>query len=273
MPFPDCPPFPSRRRLFEDMLITAPELASRPSIRHAFFTRQGGVSDGIYASLNGGIGSSDDPAKVGENRRRMAEELGVASDALVSVYQVHSADAVVVEGPWTGERPKADGMATKVPGIALAITTADCGPVLFADSDAGVIGAAHAGWRGAVTGVLESTIEAMERLGARRGRIVAVLGPTISQAAYEVGPDFIARFTEERPGDGRFLEPGEKPGHAMFDLPGFIGACLEAAGIAAFTNLGLCTYSDPERFFSYRRTTHRREPDYGRLISAISLTP
>jgi polyphenol oxidase len=255
------------------MFIQAPALASHSGIRHAFFTRQGGVSDGIYASLNGGIGSSDEPANVQENRRRMAEALGAKHDALISVYQVHSPDAVIVEGPWRGERPKADAMVTATPGLALGITTADCGPVLFADAEARVIGAAHAGWRGAVTGVLESTIAAMERLGARRATIVAVLGPTISQKAYEVGPDFIKRFAEEAPGHERFFMETERPDHAMFDLPGFIGARLEAAGIEAFTNLGLCTYSDEERFFSYRRTTHRKEPDYGRLISAITLTP
>ncbi|WP_445504520.1 peptidoglycan editing factor PgeF [Microvirga sp. G4-2] len=255
------------------MFIQAPSLSALPNIRHAFFTRQGGVSEGIYASLNGGIGSSDEPDRVKENRRRMADTLNVASDALISVYQVHSPDAVRVEGPWGPERPKADAMVTKVPGLALAITTADCGPVLFADARSGVIGAAHAGWRGAVTGVLESTIDAMERLGAERKRIVAVLGPTISQEAYEVGPEFVQRFAQEAPGHERFFRPSDKPDHAMFDLPGFIGARLNAAGIGGFTNLGLCTYSDEERFFSYRRTTHRREPDYGRLISAITLTP
>ncbi|MBF9194408.1 peptidoglycan editing factor PgeF [Microvirga terrestris] len=255
------------------MLIQAPPLASQPGIRHAFFTREGGVSEGLYASLNGGVGSSDDPAKVQENRRRMAEALSVASDSLISVYQVHSPDAVIVEGPWRDERPKADALVTSMPGLALGITTADCGPVLFADEKARVIGAAHAGWRGAVMGVLESTITAMERLGSRRQNIVAVLGPTISQKAYEVGPDFIERFTREVPGYARFLKEAERPGHAMFDLPGFIGARLEAAGVGAFTDLGLCTYSDEERFFSYRRTTHRQEPDYGRLISAIALTP
>jgi polyphenol oxidase len=255
------------------MFIQAPALASHSGIRHAFFTRQGGVSDGIYASLNGGIGSSDEPAKVQENRGRMAAALGAKHDALISVHQVHSPDAVIVEGPWRGERPKADAMVTATPGLALGITTADCGPVLFADAEARVIGAAHAGWRGAVTGVLESTLTAMERLGARREKIVAVLGPTISQNAYEVGPDFIRRFAEEVPGHMRFFREAEKPDHAMFDLPGFIGARLEAAGVGEFTNLGLCTYSDEERFFSYRRTTHRKEPDYGRLISAITLTP
>lgn len=253
------------------MFIEAPELASYPNIHHAFFTRKGGVSEGIYASLNGGLGSSDDPAHVAENRRRMAVELGVDPAALISVYQTHSADAVLVEGPWTGERPKADGMATATPGLALAITTADCGPVLFADPHVGVIGAAHAGWRGAATGVLEATIEAMERLGARRGKIVAVLGPTISQAAYEVGPEFVARFAEQDRESGRFFKTSAASGQALFDLPGFIAARLEAAGIGEFADLGLCTYSDEEQFFSYRRTTHRREPDYGRLISAITL--
>ena len=255
------------------MFIEAPALAPLPKIRHAFFTRRGGVSQGIYASLNGGIGSSDAPERVKENRRRMAEALEVAPDALISVHQVHSPDAVLVEGPWGPSRPRADAMATNVPGLALAITTADCGPVLFADARSGVIGAAHAGWRGAVTGVLEATLQAMERLGAERSRIVAVLGPTISQAAYEVGPEFVQRFAEEAPGYEHFFRPGKAPGHAMFDLPGFIGARLSAAGIGSFTDLGLCTYSDEERFFSYRRSTHRKEPDYGRLISAIALTP
>jgi len=255
------------------MYIQAPALSSLPKIRHAFFTRQGGVSEGIYASLNGGIGSSDEPERVKENRRRMAAALDVAPDALIGVYQVHSPDAVLVEGPWGAERPKADAMVTRTPGLALAITTADCGPVLFADAESGVIGAAHAGWRGAVTGVLEATLQAMERLGAERSRIVAVLGPTISQAAYEVGPEFVRRFAEEAPGCEHFFRPSDKPDHAMFNLPGFIGARLNAAGVGSFTDLGLCTYSDEARFFSYRRTTHRGEPDYGRLISAITLTP
>jgi polyphenol oxidase len=255
------------------MFIEAPELASYSNLHHAFFTRRGGVSEGVYASLNGGLGSSDDPARVAENRRRMTEELGLAPEALISVHQVHSADAVIVEGPWTGERPRADGMATAVPGLALGITTADCGPVLFADPHVGVIGAAHAGWRGAASGILEATIEAMERLGARRHKIVAVLGPTISQAAYEVGPEFVAALTGLDQENERFFRPGERSDHAMFELPGYIGMRLEAAGVGEFANLGLCTYSDEERFFSYRRTTHRGEPDYGRLISAIAFTP
>jgi polyphenol oxidase len=255
------------------MFIEAPELAAYPNIRHAFFTRQGGVSEGLYGSLNGGIGSSDDPARVAENRRRMAQHLGVASEALVSVHQVHSPDAVIAEGPWPGERPRADGMATTKLNLALGITTADCGPVLFADPHAGVVGAAHAGWKGALTGVLESTLDAMERLGARRAKTVAVLGPMISQDAYEVGPDFMARFVEADPANERFFRPSERADHRMFDLPSYIGARLEAAGIGEFASLGLCTYADEARFYSYRRTTHRGEPDYGRLISAITLIP
>ena len=252
--------------------IEAPSLAALPGIRHAFFTRQGGVSQGIYASLNGGVGSSDDPGHVAENRRRMTARLGVAPDALASLYQVHSADVVTVERAWAqGERPKADGMVTNRPGLALGIATADCGPVLFADADAGVIGAAHAGWKGAFTGVLEATLARMEALGARRERIAVVLGPMISAAAYEVGPEFVARFTDADPAQARYFVPSGRAGHAMFDLPAFIGARLAQAGVGSFTDLGLCTYADPERFYSYRRTTHRSEPDYGRLISAIAL--
>ncbi|WP_210485091.1 peptidoglycan editing factor PgeF [Microvirga antarctica] len=255
------------------MFIEAPELASYPDLKHGFFTRIGGVSEGIYASLNGGLGSSDDPAHVRENRRRMAADLDIEPGALLSVHQVHSADAVIVSGPWEGERPKADGMATSATGVALAITTADCGPVLFADPHVNVIGAAHAGWRGALTGVLEATIVAMESLGARRDKIVAVLGPTISQAAYEVGPDFVSRFLDVDEAHAAYFIASERKDHAMFDLPGFIGMRLATAGIGEFANLGLCTYADEEQFFSYRRTTHRGEPDYGRLISAITLIP
>jgi polyphenol oxidase len=255
------------------MFIEAPELASYPNIRHAFFTRKGGVSEGLYASLNGGIGSSDDPARVAENRRRMARDLGVDAEDLVSVHQVHSPDAVIVEGPWTGDRPKADGMATTRLNLALAITTADCGPVLFADPHAGVVGAAHAGWRGALSGVLESTVAAMERLGARREKIVAVLGPVIGPDSYEVSEDFRVRFAQEDEANVRFFRPSGRVNHHLFDLPAFIAMRLDAAGIGEFAALGLCTYADDERFFSYRRTTHLNEPDYGRLISAITLIP
>jgi YfiH family protein len=255
------------------MLIEAPELSSFPRIRHAFFTRQGGVSDGLYASLNGGLGSSDDPAHVAENRARMAHELGVAPQNLVSLHQIHSPEAILVEGPWGGERPRADGMATNRPDIALAIATADCGPVLFADPHGGVIGACHAGWKGALFGVLEATIARMEELGAERARIVAVLGPTIGRDNYEVGPDFAARFAEADPANARFFRPSpERDGYALFDLPGYIVARLTAAGVGEAENLDHCTYADEDRFYSYRRATHRGEPDYGRLISAIALT-
>ncbi|MCJ2106639.1 peptidoglycan editing factor PgeF [Methylobacterium sp. E-041] len=256
------------------MFVEAPELSSHSGIRHAFFTRQGGVSDGLYASLNGGLGSQDRPEAVAENRARMCAQLGLPADRLVSLYQVHSAQAVVVEAPFVpSERPKADAMVTRVPGLALGIATADCGPILFADPENGVVGAAHAGWKGALTGVVEATVAAMEGLGARRSAIVAVLGPTIAQGAYEVGTDFMTRFRDEAPGSDRFFAAGTRPDHAQFDLPGFVLSRLEQAEIGEAAILGLCTYSDPDRFYSYRRTTHRAEADYGRLISAIALTP
>lgn len=256
------------------MFIEAPELSSHSYIRHAFFTRQGGVSTGLYASLNGGIGSDDAPERVAKNRARMCAQLGLPPEALVSLYQVHSAEVVTVEEPFPfAQRPKADGMVTRVPGFALGIATADCGPILFADPENRVVGAAHAGWKGALTGVIEATIGAMERLGAARETIVAVLGPTISQASYEVGEDFVERFRGEAPGSEAYFAPGARPGHAQFDLPGFILARLQESGIGEAAILGLCTYADPERFYSYRRTTHRRESDYGRLISAIAVTP
>ena len=261
-------------RVTSGMLIEAPQLSAHPNIRHAFFTREGGVSEGIYASLNGGVGSQDDPERVAANRARMCAQLGLPPDRLVSLYQVHSAEVVTVEAPFAAAmRPKADAMVTRVPGLALGIATADCGPILFADAENGVVGAAHAGWKGALTGVIDATVAAMEALGARRDRIVAVLGPTISQASYEVGPDFVARFRTEAPGMERFLGTGTRPDHAQFDLPGFILARLAKAGIDEATSLDLCTYADPQRFYSYRRTTHRGEADYGRLISAIALLP
>lgn len=269
------------------MLIEAPELGLS-GIRHAFFTRQGGVSEGIYASLNGGLGSADERTRVVENRRRMADAVGVEPDALVSLHQVHSAQCVVIDRPWPGERPQADAMGCATPGLALAIATADCGPILFADAEARVIGACHAGWRGAFTGVIDATVASMEGLGAVRGRIVAVLGPTIGRDAYEVGPEFVDRFLARDRATSRHFHPisratscedatsgqdvTSREGHAMFDLPGYIMARLAKAGIREAADLGACTYSDPDRFYSYRRTTHRGEPDYGRLISAICLT-
>jgi YfiH family protein len=241
-------------------------------IRHAFFTRRGGVSDGLYASLNGGQGSADDPARVKENRGRMADALGVGRDRLVSCYQIHSAEVVHVGEPWRREMaPKADAMVTSQRGLALAVSTADCGPVLFADAEAGVIGAAHAGWKGALGGVLEATLDAMERLGASRGATVAVLGPMISQSAYEVGPEFVERFVAADAANRRFFALSERLAHARFDLPAFIRSRLEAHGVGRCEDMARCTYQDEERFYSYRRVTHRGEPDYGRLINAIAL--
>jgi YfiH family protein len=253
-------------------MLKATSLASLAGIRHGFFTRDGGVSDGFYASLNGGPGSADVPAKVAENRARMAAALGVSADRLLTAYQIHSSEVVVVERPWpAAERPRADAIVTRTGGIAIGVTTADCSPVLFADSDGGVIGAAHAGWRGALTGVLEATIAAMLRCGAERGRIAAAVGPTIRQQNYEVGPEFAARFQDADTANARFFRPSSRPGHALFDLPGFITARLRAVGIDRVEDVGHCTYADPERFFSYRRSTHRNEADYGRHIHAIAL--
>lgn len=251
--------------------IFHPALAALQSVKHAFFTRIGGVSEGVYSSLNGGIGSLDDPMKVAENRRRMATFLNVPAGSLVSCWQHHSADCLVVSQPFDpGNRPKADAMVTREKGIALAIGTADCGPVLFADAQAGVVGGAHSGWKGALTGVLETTVKAMEVLGARRDRIVAVLGPMISRNAYEVGPEFVDRFVAASSENARFFTPSAQAGRSMFDLPAFIVARLTAARLGEVHDCGICTYGD-DRLFSYRRMTHRGEPDYGRQMSTITL--
>ncbi|MBO6757430.1 MAG: peptidoglycan editing factor PgeF [Roseibium sp.] len=244
-----------------------------PSVMHGFFTRCGGASEGIYASLNVGMGSGDDQDRVRENRRRIAGRLGVSLDNLVSPYQIHSPDVLTIRGPWTGDEDrKADALVTDRPGVAIAVSTADCGPVLLADHDAGVIGAAHAGWKGAIGGVLENTVAAMEALGADRSQIVAVLGPTISQSSYEVGPEFHDRFSADSSANTVFFRPSSRSGHHLFDLPGFILDRLRRSGVSHVEDVGLCTYRDEDRFYSYRRTTHRAEPDYGRLLSAIVLT-
>jgi YfiH family protein len=245
--------------------ITSPALP----VRHAFFSRKGGASSGIFSGLNCGPGSSDLAEIVAINRARAAAVLDVAPNHLVSLHQVHSADVVVVTGPLP-DRPRADGMVTNVPGIALAVLTADCQPVLLADAAAGVIGAAHAGWRGAKDGVLEATVDAMEQLGARRDRITAVIGPTISQAAYEVSPEFSEAFIDDDRANARFFSGGPN-GRPMFDLPAYGLARLRGAGVGHAEWTGLCTYRDAERFYSYRRTTHLGEADYGRLLSAIRL--
>jgi len=253
-------------------MLQAASLSTLPRIRHAFFTRSGGVSQGVYASLNGGVGSNDAPDKVTENRARMAAALGVLPDYLVTAYQIHSPDVVVADQPWTLEnRPRADAIVTRTPRLAIGVSTADCGPLLLADAEAGVIGAAHAGWRGALTGVIEAVVAAMETLGADRSRIVAALGPTIRQPNYEVGPEFDARFLAADADNTRFFVASERAGHAMFDLAGYIADRAQRAGIVNFADLGLCTYAEPERFFSYRRTTKQSEPDYGRHINAIAL--
>lgn len=239
-------------------------------LRHGFFTRKGGASSGLFQGLNCGRGSSDQVDIVEINRSRVAEAMGVATDRLFTVHQVHSADVVTLSESDRADavtHVRADAMVTNVPGRALAVLTADCQPILFADARAGVIGAAHAGWKGALNGVIEATVSAMEDLGARH--ITAVIGPTISQPAYEVGEDFMDGFLADDPGHHRFFAGGPN-GRPMFDLPAFGLMRLREAGVNAFWNRH-CTYSDPERFFSYRRSTHENAADYGRLISAIVL--
>lgn len=245
-------------------------LLEADGVSHAFFTREGGVSGGIYASLNGGAGSRDEPAAVAENKRRMAGALGVSPQRFLVPYQVHSADALAVDAPWR-ERPRCDGVATSARGLALGVTGADCGVVLFCDPGARVVAAAHAGWKGALNGVLEATLEQMERLGASRQSIRAVLGPTIGQDSYEVGAEFVERFIAAAEANEQFFRASANKGKSMFDLPGYIGARLSAAGAGAFENLGLDTYADEQRFFSYRRSVHRNEPDFGRLVAAVAL--
>jgi len=247
-------------------IITSPALAP---LRHGFFTRKGGASSGVFHGLNCGPGSSDLAEAVAINRTRVAEAMGVAPDHLQTVHQVHSPRVLTLETP-ANPRPEADALVTATPGLALAVLTADCQPVLFADAQAGVIGAAHAGWRGTQDGVLEATLDAMEALGAARNRITAVIGPTISQAAYEVGPEFVENFIDDDPRNARFFANGSGD-RALFDLPALGLARLRAAGVGHAEWTRHCTYRDADRFFSFRRTTHLGEADYGRLISAIRL--
>ncbi|WP_270726927.1 peptidoglycan editing factor PgeF [Shimia sp. Alg240-R146] len=239
-------------------------------VRHGFFTRRGGASSGVFAGLNCGMGSSDQSEIVTINRSRVAEAMDVPLTHMAHPYQVHSADVLTITEPQNGTRPKADAVVTATPGLALAVLTADCQPVLFADTDAGVVGAAHAGWRGALDGVLEATLDAMEALGASRADTRAVIGPSISQAAYEVGPEFLDAFIANTPDNSRFFAQGE--GDRMhFDLPSYGLHRLRSAGIGAAEWTRHCTYADADRFYSYRRTTHAGEADYGRLISVIRL--
>jgi len=254
--------------------LRSSSLSDVEGVAHGFFGRQGGVSTGLYASLNCGYGSNDDPNHVSENRARVAQALGTDGGRLLTVYQIHSAEAVHVAAPWArSDAPQADAMATTAPGIALGVLAADCAPVLLADATARVVGAAHAGWKGAISGVVESVVALMERLGAKRDRIRAAIGPCISQAAYEVGPEFRVRFVETTAANDRYFVSSMRADHWRFDLPRYVAARLSALGLAAVDRLDVCTYADEARYFSFRRTTHKSEPDYGRNLSAIMLTP
>lgn len=254
-------------------MIESDVFADAGNVRHGFFTREGGVSDGIYASLNCGAGSSDQSENVVENKRRAADRLGVGADRLVTLYQIHSANVVTVEdaAALMANRPEADAMVTDRPGIALGVLTADCAPVLFADPAAGVIGAAHAGWKGALGGVVENTIAAMEALGASRANTVACVGPCIAQESYQVGPGFPDPFIASDAGAAAFFAPDEEPDRHRFDLRGFVLSRLTASGVEKPDAIDLDTYAREDLFFSYRRTCHRAEEDYGRGLSAISL--
>ena len=247
--------------------LQSPLLSRIAGVRHAFFTRQGGVSQGVYDSLNVGVGSKDDPAAVQENRARAAAALGVKPDALLTCYQIHSTLAVAVDAPWT-ERPQADGVVTRTPGLACGALSADCTPILFADPEARVVGAAHAGWKGALGGMVKSAVQAMEAQGARRERIVAAIGPCIAQASYEVGEDYRDHFAAEAPGSERFFGPG-RLGKCQFDLPRFVLWRLEQAGVAEAEWIERDTCAEEDLFFSNRRVVLRGEADYGRLLSAI----
>jgi len=250
--------------------IEAQSLARLPGIRHGFFTRVGGVSEGLYATLNCGPGSADSPANVTENRTRVARHLGGLQPDVVTIYQVHSGDAVAVDGPVPADaRPKADAVVTRTPGLVVGVLTADCAPVLLADVQAGVVGAAHAGWRGAVGGVLEAAIAAMERFGASRNRVIAAIGPAINQVSYEVGPDFEEALLRSCSGNEMFLSRNNPHERAHFDLPGFVEMRLKTSGIGEVERQSPCTYANESLFFSFRRSQHRSEGDYGRQISAI----
>lgn len=252
-------------------MFCASTLESCDGIRHGFFTRQGGVSKGVYGSLNCGLGSRDDAENVRQNCSLVAETLGVPPEHLLTLYQIHSATAVIVDKPWNCTVSEADALVTRTPGLAIGALTADCAPVLFCDPEARVIAAAHAGWRGALLGIVEATVASMERLGAKPERVVAVIGPTISQRAYEVGADYVERFLAEEPASSPFFMTDDGSGEPHFDLAGYVADRLARAGVGTVSDLGLCTYCDETRLFSYRRSQHHGEDDYGRQISAIVL--
>lgn len=253
-------------------MIQAETLKDCPRVRHGFFTRQGGVSAGIYASLNCGYGSNDQPVNVTENRRRALALIALPPEALATTYQIHSADVVEVTQPWPQEaRPRVDAMVTTRPSIALGIATADCAPVLLADPAAGVIGAAHAGWRGAVNGVIEAVVRAMVERGAQPARMSAAVGPCIAQASYEVGPEFPQPFLQQDPENRRFFIPSKRAGHFMFDLPGYVVSRLQRLGIGEAASVARDTCAEADLFFSYRRMTLAGDKDYGRGLSVIAL--
>jgi YfiH family protein len=253
-------------------MIELANLKDLPGIRHGFLTRRGGVSDGLYASLNCGLGSKDDQASVIENRTRALRSAGLDPDTLSTAYQVHSAKVAVVGADWDEmKRPQVDGLVTKTRGKSLGILTADCVPVLFADPDAGIIGASHAGWKGAIGGVLQETVAAMEKLGAQRASIQAGIGPAIAQKSYEVGPEFPQAFIDRDRANARFFTTSSRCRHFMFDLVGFVVQELKALGLAGVAAAGNDTCAEADDFFSYRRTTLAKEPDYGRQISLIGL--
>ena len=256
------------------VMLHSAALAPLPGIGHGFFTRRGGTSEGLYASLNCGPGSDDAPERVAENRRRALAALDLSGGTLLTLYQVHGADTVSVADPWPDDaRPRADGMVTDRPGLALGILTADCAPVLLADPDAGVIGAAHAGWKGALHGVVGNTVAAMERLGARRDRMTGAVGPCISQASYEVSADFRAPFHDQDPANDQYFAAGARAGHLQFDLAGYVHKSLHDAGVGTIDVLAEDTRDQEDVFFSYRRACLRGEADYGRQVSAICLRP
>jgi polyphenol oxidase len=257
----------------DKMRLCASSLAAIGGVAHGFFTRQGGVSGGIFASLNCGPGSNDDAANVQENRARVAEILGAKPSRLLTVFQKHSATAVIAKTPWEAAKtPEADAIVTATPGLAIGVLTADCAPVLFCDREARVVGAAHAGWRGALSGIVDATVKSMQKLGAKPEHIVAVIGPAISQKAYEVGADYRDSFVAEEPESAAFFATDEGSGEPHFDLPGYVAERLKRAGVGTISDLGLCTYCEESRLFSYRRSQHHGDPDYGRQISAILLT-
>ncbi|NNG05332.1 MAG: peptidoglycan editing factor PgeF [Inquilinus sp.] len=253
-------------------MIQLSSLVGLKGVRHGFFTRIGGVSAGLYDSKNCGFGSGDDADNVARNRARCVAEMAEGSARLVTAFQIHSAETLIVEQPWRREdSPSVDALVTAMPGIAVGVLTADCAPVLLCDGENGVVGAAHAGWKGAIGGILESAVAAMEELGASRPSIRAAVGPCIAQSSYEVGPEFLKRFVTEDADNAAFFRDGERPDHPHFDLKGYVARRLERLGLGGLEVASHDTVAEEDRFFSYRRATRRGEPDYGRNLSAIAL--